>query len=96
MKLAILSESPADEAAVAVLVAAALGRKFTRVQPSLRARGWPSVAQVLPSIISQPVAVSLLATFGAIVVSLALGIGFGVYPASRAARLTPIDALRSE
>jgi len=53
-------------------------------------------AQVLPSIISQPVAVSLLATVGAILVSLALGIGFGVYPASRAARLTPIEALRSE
>ncbi len=53
-------------------------------------------AQVLPSLIGQPVAVSLLATGGAILVSLALGIGFGVYPADRAARLTPIDALRSE
>lgn len=51
MKLAILSESPADEAAVAVLVEAVLGEPFVRVQPSLRARGWPSVAQVLPSII---------------------------------------------
>lgn len=51
MKLAILSESPADEAAVAVLVEAVLGHPFIRVQPSLRARGWPSVAQVLPSII---------------------------------------------
>ncbi|MFA6959787.1 MAG: hypothetical protein WC205_03435 [Opitutaceae bacterium] len=51
MKLAILSESPADEAAIAVLIEAVLGRRFTRVQPSLRARGWPSVAQVLPSII---------------------------------------------
>jgi hypothetical protein len=51
MKLALLSESPADEAAIAVLVEAVLGRPFTRVQPSLRARGWPSVAQVLPSIV---------------------------------------------
>ncbi|HEY9247795.1 MAG TPA: hypothetical protein VIO38_01625 [Rariglobus sp.] len=51
MKLAILSESPADEAAIAVLVEAVLGHPFQRVQPSLRARGWPSVAQVLPSII---------------------------------------------
>lgn len=51
MKLAILSESPADEAAIAVLVEAALGEPFQRVQPGLRARGWPSVAQVLPSII---------------------------------------------
>lgn len=53
-------------------------------------------AQLLPSMIDQPVALSLLATLAAILVSLALGIGFGVYPASRAARLTPIDALRSE
>ncbi len=51
MKLAILSESPADEAAVAILAEAVLGHPFSRVQPSLRARGWPSVAQVLPSII---------------------------------------------
>lgn len=51
MKLAVLSESPADEAAIAVLVEAVLGHKFTRVHPSLRARGWPSVAQVMPSIV---------------------------------------------
>jgi putative ABC transport system permease protein len=53
-------------------------------------------AQILPPLIDQPVSVSLVATFGAIGTALALGIGFGVYPASRAARLTPIDALRSE
>jgi putative ABC transport system permease protein len=53
-------------------------------------------ATVLPSLINQPVSVSALATAAAIGTSLALGIGFGVYPASRAARLTPIDALRSE
>ena len=53
-------------------------------------------AGVLPSLINQPVALSGVATAAAIGTSLALGIGFGVYPASRAARLTPIDALRSE
>lgn len=53
-------------------------------------------AQVLPPLIDQPVSLSLLATFAALLTSLALGIGFGVYPASRAARLTPIQALRSE
>ncbi|TIC80916.1 ABC transporter permease [Nocardioides sp. GY 10127] len=51
---------------------------------------------ILPLIIDQPVTLSFLATAGALGVSLALGVGFGVYPASRAARLTPIDALRSE
>ena len=51
MKLAVLSESPADEAAIAVLIEAVLGAPYQRVQPNLRARGWPSVAQVLPPII---------------------------------------------
>jgi putative ABC transport system permease protein len=53
-------------------------------------------AAVLPNLIDQPVTVSAIATLAAIGTALALGIGFGVYPASRAARLTPIDALRSE
>lgn len=51
MKIAILSESPADEAALRVLVEAVLGGPVQRVQHALRARGWPSVAQVLPGVI---------------------------------------------
>jgi len=51
MKLAILSESPADEAALHILVGYVLGEPFTTVQSALRARGWPSVEQVLPPII---------------------------------------------
>ena len=51
MKLAILSESPADEAALRVLVEYVLGGPFTPAQASLRARGWPSVEQVMPSIL---------------------------------------------
>ena len=53
-------------------------------------------ALVLPSMIDQPVAVSVPAIGLALLVALGLGVGFGVYPAGRAARLTPIDALRSE
>lgn len=51
MKLALLSESPADEAGVRLLAEAVLGEKVHRVRPHLRARGWPNVAQVLPPII---------------------------------------------
>lgn len=51
MKLAILSESPADEAALRVLVGYILGGPFVSVQTSLRARGWPSVEQLLPPLI---------------------------------------------
>jgi putative ABC transport system permease protein len=53
-------------------------------------------AVVLPHLISTPITISPTATVGAIVVAMGIGIGFGVYPATRAARLAPIDALRSE
>jgi len=51
MKLAILSESPADEAALRVLIEGVLGEPIQLVQSALRARGWPSVAQVMPAVI---------------------------------------------
>lgn len=51
MKLAFLSESPADEAALRVLVGHVIREPLQVVAPSLRARGWPSVEQVLPSIL---------------------------------------------
>ena len=53
-------------------------------------------AKILPSLISNPVALSMPAIFGSITVALVIGLVFGVYPASRAAQLAPIDALRSE
>jgi putative ABC transport system permease protein len=53
-------------------------------------------AKVLPGLISNPVALSMPAIFGSITIALAIGLVFGVYPATRAAQLAPIDALRSE
>lgn len=50
LRVALLGESLVDESAMAILVEAALGRPFLRVQPNLRARGWPSVLQILPAI----------------------------------------------
>lgn len=48
MKVALLSESPADEAALRLIAEGVLAQPIDPVQPPLRARGWPSVAQVLP------------------------------------------------
>ena len=53
-------------------------------------------AAILTPIIGITVSISAPATLIALVVSLGIGIVAGVYPASRAAKLAPIDALRSE
>jgi putative ABC transport system permease protein len=53
-------------------------------------------AEILPHFISNPVAISIPWILTSIGVAVAIGIGFGVYPAARAAKLSPIDALRSE
>jgi putative ABC transport system permease protein len=53
-------------------------------------------AEILPHFISNPISISVPWVLTAIGVAIAIGIGFGVYPAARAARLSPIDALRSE
>ncbi|MCU1590997.1 MAG: macrolide transporter permease [Frankiales bacterium] len=53
-------------------------------------------AVVLPHFLSQPVTISATAAAAAVGVSLLIGVVAGVYPASRAARLAPIDALRND
>ena len=51
MNVALLSESPADEAALRELVTGVLRVRPRFIAPGFRARGWPNVAQLLPAVI---------------------------------------------
>ncbi|NWF68188.1 MAG: ABC transporter permease [Chloroflexi bacterium] len=74
------------EATVLALVGGALG-------VGLATGGLAAVRAALPTLL---IGVQLSSVLLATVISLAIGIFFGIYPASRAASLNPIDALRYE
>ncbi|MDX2188089.1 MAG: hypothetical protein SFV32_14240 [Opitutaceae bacterium] len=50
LHLAVLSESPADETALQIVVPGVLKTPVRFIPLMLRARGWPSVLQILPAV----------------------------------------------
>ena len=73
------------------------GSIFGIVGGWLAAHGMARLAvRIVPVVPEWPIVLSLHWILIAVVFSIFMGVGFGVYPAMRAARLSPIDALRTE
>ena len=55
-----------------------------------------AIAAIVPHFVDARFILSVGASIAAIAIAVGVGVVFGVYPASRAARMAPIDALRSQ